>query len=115
MIIYSGQIAEGNQVDNLNRMLKAKKFSTNGIRTEQVDVRYDDSYSSEVYVGSHNGLMEQNKIVTLPGQPQGVDFDHYAGHVTVDPKAGRALFYYFAESPRNSSTNPLLLWLNGGN
>ncbi|XP_031273423.1 serine carboxypeptidase II-3-like [Pistacia vera] len=50
----------------------------------------------------------------VTGQPQGVDFDQYAGYVTVDPKAGRALFYYFVESPHNSSTNPLVLWLNGG-
>ncbi|KAF9587701.1 hypothetical protein IFM89_004678, partial [Coptis chinensis] len=38
----------------------------------------------------------------------------YSGYVTVDPTAGRALFYYFVESPQNSSSNPLLLWLNGG-
>ncbi|MBA0674672.1 hypothetical protein Goari_016255, partial [Gossypium aridum] len=55
-----------------------------------------------------------DKIGALPGQPNGVDFNHYSGYVTVDSKAGRALFYYFAESPNNSSTNPLVLWLNGG-
>lgn len=58
--------------------------------------------------------MEADKIEALPGQPQGVDFDQYAGYVTVDPEAGRALFYYFVESPLISSTNPLVLWLNGG-
>ncbi|KAF9622658.1 hypothetical protein IFM89_032579 [Coptis chinensis] len=57
---------------------------------------------------------EADKIETLPGQPEGVDFDQYSGYVTVDPTAGRALFYYFVESPQNSSTNPLVLWLNGG-
>ncbi|KAL6215519.1 hypothetical protein ACLB2K_014948 [Fragaria x ananassa] len=35
-------------------------------------------------------------------------------YVTVDPKAGRALFYYFVESPQDSSSKPLVLWLNGG-
>ncbi|KAF5176497.1 Serine carboxypeptidase-like, partial [Thalictrum thalictroides] len=30
------------------------------------------------------------------------------------PNVGRALFYYFAESPENPSTDPLVLWLNGG-
>ena len=25
------------------------------------------------------------------------------------------LFYYFVESPQNSTTKPLVLWLNGGN
>lgn len=34
--------------------------------------------------------------------------------VSVDPKAGRALFYYSVE-PQNSSTKPVVLWLSGGN
>ncbi|KAG4198276.1 hypothetical protein ERO13_A05G076150v2, partial [Gossypium hirsutum] len=56
-----------------------------------------------------------DEIDALPGQPDGVDFDQYAGYVTVDQKAGRALFYYLVESPPNSSSNnPLILSLNGG-
>ncbi|XP_044506837.1 serine carboxypeptidase 1-like [Mangifera indica] len=58
--------------------------------------------------------MELDKITSLPGQPNGINFNQYSGYVTVDPQAGRALFYYFVESPQNSSTNPLVLWLNGG-
>ncbi|TKY57781.1 Serine carboxypeptidase II-3 [Spatholobus suberectus] len=70
---------------------------------------------SKVYVvEEQSGLMEGDKVKALPGQPQGVDFDQYAGYVTVDAKAGRALFYYFVESPHNSSNKPLVLWLNGG-
>lgn len=42
-----------------------------------------------------------------------VKLDQHSGYVTVDAKAGRALFYYFVESA-NSSTEPLVLWLNGG-
>ncbi|KAH9695673.1 hypothetical protein KPL71_022874 [Citrus sinensis] len=41
-----------------------------------------------------------------------VKLDQHSGYVTVDAKAGRALFYYFVESA-NSSTEPLVLWLNG--
>jgi serine carboxypeptidase-like clade 2 len=55
-----------------------------------------------------------DKIRTLPGQPKGVEFEHYSGYVTVDREAGRALFYYFVESPQDSSIKPLVLWLNGG-
>ncbi|KAK2984211.1 hypothetical protein RJ640_006670 [Escallonia rubra] len=70
---------------------------------------------SPVYIGPQDGLMQADKIDSLPEQLDGgVDFDQYAGYVTVDPKAGRALFYYFVESPHSSSTNPLVLWLNGG-
>ncbi|KAH7655703.1 Peptidase S10 serine carboxypeptidase protein, partial [Dioscorea alata] len=55
-----------------------------------------------------------DKVNLMPGQPNGMLFNQYAGYVTVDVKAGRALFYYFVESPQNSSTKPLVLWLNGG-
>lgn len=69
---------------------------------------------SPVYLGSQEGKMEADKITKLPGQPDGVNFDQYAGYVTVEPVNGRALFYYFVESPDNSSSKPLVLWLNGG-
>ncbi|MBA0585677.1 hypothetical protein Gorai_016444 [Gossypium raimondii] len=74
----------------------------------------EDSHNSPVYVGSQKGMMQSDKINALPGQPEGVDFDQYAGYVMVDPIADRALFYYFVESPQNSSDKPLVLWLNGG-
>ncbi|XP_052194311.1 serine carboxypeptidase 1-like isoform X1 [Diospyros lotus] len=66
-----------------------------------------------VYVGPQDGLKAADKIESLPGQPNGMNFDQYSGYVTVDPKAGRALFYYLAES-QDSSSKPLVLWLNGG-
>ncbi|KAG9450968.1 hypothetical protein H6P81_010933 [Aristolochia fimbriata] len=72
-------------------------------------------YYSPVYSSPQDGMMEADKIDGgLPGQPDGVNFDQYAGYVTVDPGHGRALFYYFVESPVNASTKPLVLWLNGG-
>nr|GEY55249.1 zinc finger, CCHC-type [Tanacetum cinerariifolium] len=67
-----------------------------------------------VYVGPQDGLTDADKISELPGQPDGTDFDQYSGYVTIDAGHCRALFYYLTESPINSSTNPLLLWLNGG-
>ncbi|KAG6483826.1 serine carboxypeptidase-like 40 [Zingiber officinale] len=67
---------------------------------------------SKVYDNSR--LKEGEKVVRLPGQPEGVNFDQYAGYVTVDRANGRALFYYFVEAAKNSGSNPIVLWLNGG-
>ncbi|XP_042425922.1 serine carboxypeptidase 1-like, partial [Zingiber officinale] len=67
---------------------------------------------SKVY--DNSGLKEGDKVVLLPGQPEGVHFDQYAGYVTVDRTNGRALFYYFAEAAENSGSKPIVLWLNGG-
>lgn len=67
-----------------------------------------------VHIGPQDGLKDSNRIQRLPGQPTGADFGQYAGHVTVDEAAGRALFYYFVESPHDPSSKPLALWLNGG-
>jgi serine carboxypeptidase-like clade II len=65
------------------------------------------------------GNKESDRVDRLPGQPDGLDFAQYAGYVTVDAAAGRALFYYLAEAAGGnnasaSNTKPLLLWLNGG-
>ncbi|KAJ9552065.1 hypothetical protein OSB04_016110 [Centaurea solstitialis] len=77
----------------------------------------DDSTTDEdspIFIGPQEGLAELDKISELPGQPEGVDFNQYSGYVTVNQDAGRALFYYFVESPKDSSNKPLVLWLNGG-
>lgn len=110
-----------NQIDNLNRLIKSRRFRTNRPPHSQsfvVSDVEDHEFSSPVYVGPQDGLKEADKIDALPGQPNlspGEKFNQYAGYVTVDPIAGRALFYYFVESPQDSSTKPLVLWLNGGN
>jgi len=52
-------------------------------------------------------------VTNLPGQPP-VDFQHYAGYVTVNETNGRALFYWFYEAMTKPEDKPLVLWLNGG-
>lgn len=65
---------------------------------------------------SINVQQKRDKIVKLPGEPANVTFSQYSGYVTVDPSAGRALFYWLIEVPRHlgSASKPLVLWLNGG-
>ncbi|KAL4580953.1 hypothetical protein LXL04_017159 [Taraxacum kok-saghyz] len=102
------------QADRLYELLKTKKSRNSPVsNTWSVSDEATNEYSP-VYIASQDGLSELDKIVTLPGQPSGVDFNQYSGYVTVNPNAGRALFYYFVESPTDSSTKPLVLWLNGG-
>ncbi|ERN19941.1 serine carboxypeptidase-like 42 [Amborella trichopoda] len=62
--------------------------------------------------GGYGGPVE-DLVHRLPGQPK-VDFKQYAGYVNVDEKAGRSLFYYFAEADGDADKKPLTLWLNGG-
>ncbi|KAK3133553.1 hypothetical protein QOZ80_6AG0537980 [Eleusine coracana subsp. coracana] len=61
-----------------------------------------------------SGSKEADRVSALPGQPPRVNFGQYAGYVTVDEGNGRELFYYFAESPYDAASKPLILWLNGG-
>ncbi|WCJ41536.1 Serine carboxypeptidase 1 [Euphorbia peplus] len=104
---------EANQVDNLDMLLLSKRSKNPPVPNAWSELQATDE-DFVVHIESQDGLMQANKIVSLPGEPDGVDFDHYSGYVSVDSKAGRSLFYYFAESPQNSATKPMLLWLNGG-
>ncbi|KAK8501885.1 hypothetical protein V6N11_063708 [Hibiscus sabdariffa] len=110
LIIY-GEANEAQVLDNFLKSRLSKKPSLAVHSLARFDVNTDHSLD---YILPQDGSMETDKIDALPGQPSGVDFNQYSRYVTVDSKAGRALFYYFAESPENSSTNPLVLWLNGG-
>ncbi|KAL5992716.1 hypothetical protein ACLOJK_013635 [Asimina triloba] len=92
------------------RRLRGRRDASASLWGESIE-----SYSPAppVYMGRQDGLMVEDRIVELPGEPAGVNFNHYAGYVTVEPNNGRALLYYFAESPLHAATKPLLLWLNG--
>ena len=57
---------------------------------------------------------EADRVVTLPGQPANVGFAMYAGYITVNKEAGRALYYYFVEATEEPEKKPLAFWFNGG-
>ncbi|XP_065000588.1 serine carboxypeptidase II-3-like isoform X4 [Musa acuminata AAA Group] len=101
--------ALGRQGDALDKLRKGAAVAS----SSDFDTFAFSDLTSRLYADS--GSKENDRIVELPGQPAGVDFDQYGGYVTVDDRSGRALFYYFAVSAGNqSSSKPLLLWLNGG-
>ncbi|KAJ8760232.1 hypothetical protein K2173_011644 [Erythroxylum novogranatense] len=66
--------------------------------------------------GKHGGEYEKDRIIKLPGQPPNVSFSQYAGYITINSNAGRALFYWLTEASKDvqPETKPLVLWLNGG-
>ncbi|KAJ0017680.1 hypothetical protein Pint_11297 [Pistacia integerrima] len=119
-LLISLSYIEASQVDNLRKLIKSKRSKQANFRVQYREKSSVKQEYSPVYIGAQDGLMELDKITALPGQPNGINFNQYSGYVTVDPQAGRALFYYFVESPQNAmlksvtSTNPLVLWLNGG-
>jgi serine carboxypeptidase-like clade 2 len=106
--------SKASQADKLDELILSRS-SQNPPKTFTWEVEDTLKTQSSSYVAApQEGLRQADKIVTLPGQPYGVNFEHYSGYVTVDAEAGRELFYYFVESPYNPSTKPLILWLNGG-
>lgn len=114
-LLFSPISCNANQINNLQKLLKSRKSSNPPQGELWNDLITDRKDFPPVYIGPKDGLMQSDKINALPGQPEGeLDFSQYSGYVTVDPKAGRALFYYFVESSMDASSKPLLLWLNGG-
>ncbi|KAL0413676.1 UNVERIFIED_CONTAM: Serine carboxypeptidase-like 40 [Sesamum radiatum] len=100
------------QIAALSRIYNEKlKNSTGMDRSHFNGSRHHDFHGAKVH--PQVGLKESDRIERLPGQPP-VKFKQYGGYVTVDRKAGRAFYYYFAEAQRSHESLPLLLWLNGG-
>ncbi|XP_058730873.1 serine carboxypeptidase-like 31 [Vicia villosa] len=75
------------------------------------------SRSHRHYIGGRklrsSGDNGSDLVTNLPGQPH-VDFQHFAGYVTVNETNGRSLFYWFYEAMTKPEDKPLVLWLNGG-
>ncbi|KAL9679694.1 hypothetical protein QQ045_017560 [Rhodiola kirilowii] len=110
LLFFVACIKADTQAENLRGLLSSKWSKNPPLLQKWADL----DHTLENYLVPQGGSMQDDKIVSLPGQPEGVDFDQYAGYVTIDEQVGKALFYYFVESPQDSSTKPLLLWLNGG-
>lgn len=105
---------QGDYLDRL-RGSPSSRRSWPAAEAASLAVATTDTSAKKPATAAPVGSKASDRVDRLPGQPDGVDFAQYAGYVTVDPAAGRALFYYLAEAAGNASASrPLLLWLNGG-
>jgi serine carboxypeptidase-like clade 2 len=111
--------ADASQEAQLREFIRSRRTNRSDkgmFKVSNIGQRVGGSLQRTSYSGGpdQSTLKAADKIMLLPGQPDGVDFDQYGGYITVDEKNGRALFYYFVEALQDASTKPLLLWLNGG-
>ncbi|MCO5549406.1 hypothetical protein L7F22_002877 [Adiantum nelumboides] len=61
-----------------------------------------------------NAAPDEALVTSLPGFSGTFPSQHYAGYVTIEEMVGRNLYYYFVTSSNSPSTDPVLLWMNGG-
>ncbi|CAL5377312.1 unnamed protein product [Camellia sinensis] len=118
LTFYGTSISHGYSVDQAGRLraLWRAKKQTQG-PTLVDDKWVVPSLSVEESSSSYDvGKMEDDLIEGgLPGQCLGsMMFKQYGGYVNVDSSKGQSLFYYFVEAINDSSSKPLVLWLNGG-
>ncbi|KAL9236759.1 hypothetical protein vseg_011393 [Gypsophila vaccaria] len=88
-------------------IIQVKQVESSRVRTKPYNK------ISSFKTNSHYGDTFEDLVTDLHGQPE-VEFQHYAGYVTVNEEKGRALFYWFYEASTNPQDKPLVLWLNGG-
>uniref|UniRef100_A0A0D9XRN6 Serine carboxypeptidase-like 19 n=1 Tax=Leersia perrieri TaxID=77586 RepID=A0A0D9XRN6_9ORYZ len=60
------------------------------------------------------GSLSMTNVASLPGFDGALPSRLETGYVTIDEDNGAELFYYFIESEGDPSTDPVLLWLTGG-
>ncbi|KAF2910666.1 serine carboxypeptidase-like 7 isoform X2 [Oryza sativa Japonica Group] len=67
-----------------------------------------------VTIAAAGGSLTRTNVATLPGFDGALPSRLETGYVTVDEENGAELFYYFIESEGDPSTDPVLLWITGG-
>ncbi|KAK3133552.1 hypothetical protein QOZ80_6AG0537970 [Eleusine coracana subsp. coracana] len=109
LVLHFFVILEARLRDFILSNRRRSKFSV-----KDTEFRVTSSLRTEYSGTDQSALKEADKITSLPGQPEAVDFNQYSGYVTVDENNGRALFYYLAEATHDAAAKSLILWLNGG-
>jgi carboxypeptidase C (cathepsin A) len=67
-----------------------------------------------IFLGLATALIIQDKMTQFPQFPVTPSFDMYSGYLDVPNSLGKSLHYVFVESQNDPTTDPIVLWLNGG-
>jgi carboxypeptidase C (cathepsin A) len=67
-------------------------------------------------VGLASAAIQEHRVDTLPGFSGKLPSTHYSGYIPVGSLSNQKgqLHYWFIESTKNPSKDPVVLWLNGG-
>ncbi|KAM7250822.1 hypothetical protein ACFE04_022705 [Oxalis oulophora] len=87
------------------------KRSTRTLK-EQVEFEKRDYAQTSIQFDSHQ--IRQSLLFLVHNDFPVLEVAGMGWYVTIDENHGKKLFYYFIESERNPSKNPVVLWLNGG-
>jgi carboxypeptidase C (cathepsin A) len=66
---------------------------------------------------SQQAMLDHVPWDSLPGTEyiaDKVNFNMFAGYITLYPDSGKKYFYWFFESQRNPASDPVVMWTNGG-
>jgi cathepsin A (carboxypeptidase C) len=67
-----------------------------------------------MFISLSAAVILKDRMVTFPGFPEVPAFDIYSGYLDVPNSKGKALHYVFLESQNDPTTDPVVLWMNGG-
>ena len=66
----------------------------------------------QYFFSAHYAHCQPNVYILNFEQNQTINFNQYSGYVDIGD--GNNMFYWFVESQRNPSKDPVLVWMNGG-
>lgn len=71
---------------------------------------------SAIWNADSNRTLAANldRVINLPGLPVNSEVEQFSGYLTVDRRTNRKIFYWYVESLSDPSTDPVVLWTNGG-
>lgn len=71
-----------------------------------------DSTEGETEV--YTDAASKDRIIDLPGLDHEPNFNQFSGYLKLSDITNRSIFYWYVESQSNPSTDPVVLWTNGG-